>query len=109
MLNTPDGHNVHTEYCMAWQHQGSGGNQASHLCDQLRNLGCQVWYDNGVSRSDRTLAGMQRGVRESVTFLILLTGRRETKGRPDKDGEYEGVFTRVSNPSPHRTAPHRAG
>ena len=57
-------------------HQSSGGNQARILYEQLTSLGCKVWYDNAMGRGDVNLNGMRRGVRESVTFLIFLSGRK---------------------------------
>ena len=57
-------------------HQSSGGNQARILYEQLTSLGCKVWYDNAVAPGERNLDGMRRGVRESVTFLIFLSGRK---------------------------------
>ena len=90
LLELPEGKQYHFFIC---HHQASGGNQASHLCDQLTDLGCSVWYDNAVALNERNLDGMRRGVRESVTCLIFHSGRREH----DKDGKslgYEGTFTR---------------
>ena len=37
---------------------------------------------------------MKRGVRESEVFLLFLSGRKETGGQPDLNGQYEGPFTR---------------
>ena len=80
------------------QHQGSGGNQARILYDQLTDLGCSVWYDNAVASSERNLDGMRRGVRQAVTFLIFLSGRKESvqggQSVVDTTGQYEGTFTR---------------
>ena len=75
-------------------HQGSGGNQAHALFMQLKALGCSVWWDNDQEINERNLEGMRRGVRESVTLLILMTGRKERDGQPDPEGDYEGVFSR---------------
>eukprot|EP01047_Picozoa_sp_COSAG01_P024822 COSAG01_NODE_1548_length_9950_cov_29.480865_3_plen_820_part_00 len=75
-------------------HQGSGGNQARILCDQLKGLGCKVWYDLDQPLHERNLDGMKRGVRHSVTLLIFLSGRKERDGQPDVNGQYEGPFTR---------------
>ena len=37
---------------------------------------------------------MKDGVRESECLLIFLSGRKETNGKPDSNGLYEGPFTR---------------
>jgi hypothetical protein len=87
----PDGKKHHYFIC---HHQGSGGDQAHNLCLRLRSLGFEVWYDNEQEADERNLAGMKKGVRESVCLLIFLSGRHETDNRPDPEGEYEGVFTR---------------
>lgn len=86
-LQLPDGKQYHYFIC---HHQGSGGNQAKILYDQLTGLGCSVWYDNEMPATERNLDGMQRGVRASVTLLLFLSGREETNGQPDKNGKYEG-------------------
>jgi hypothetical protein len=76
----PPGKDYHFFIC---HHQGSGGNQAKILSQQLTEIGCKVWYDNAMRSSDRNLEGMRRGVRASVSML------------PDPHhGEYEGTFTR---------------
>ena len=75
-------------------HQSSGGNQARILYDQLCSLGCKVWYDNEQPATERNVDGMRRGVKRSQTLLIFLSGRKETDGEADKNGNYEGPFTR---------------
>ena len=88
----PPGKDYHFFIC---HHQGSGGNQAKILSQQLTEIGCKVWYDNAMRGSDRNLEGMRRGVRASVSMLIFLSGRKERDGMPDPHhGEYEGTFTR---------------
>ena len=72
LLEPPPDKNFHFFIC---HHQSSGGNQARILFDQLTGLGCSVWYDNAVAPGERNLDGMRRGVRESVTLLIFLSGR----------------------------------
>ena len=72
LLELPPDKNFHFFIC---HHQSSGGNQARILFDQLTGLGCSVWYDNAVAPGQRNLDGMRRGVRESVTLLIFLSGR----------------------------------
>jgi hypothetical protein len=62
-----------------------------------------VWYDNDQSSDQRTLDGMMRGVRESMTFLILLSGRKETDGKPDLNGTYE-VRTPIARSTQHAAA-----
>ena len=64
------------------------------LFDRLKNMGCAVWYDNGVMADQRNLAGMRMGVRESACVLIFLSGRKELRRKADPNGEYEGPFTR---------------
>lgn len=91
LLELPAGKSYHFFIC---HHQASGGNQARILCDQLTDLGCSVWYDNAVSARERNVDGMRRGVSESVTLLIFLSGRKEKDGRADSNGKYQGVFTR---------------
>lgn len=86
-LQLPDGKQYHFFIC---HHQGSGGNQARNLYDQLTARGCSVWYDNAVQATERNLDGMQRGVRSSATLLLFLSGREETNGQPDINGQYEG-------------------
>ncbi len=86
-LHLPDGKQYHYFIC---HHQGSGGNQAKILYDQLTGLGCSVWYDNEMPATERNLDGMQRGVRASATLLLFLSGREESNGMPDKNGKYEG-------------------
>jgi hypothetical protein len=75
-------------------HQGSGGNQCALLKEWLEARGCEVWYDNGQHASDRNLAGMQEGLRQSMCLLLFLSGRNETNQMPDPNGTYEGPFTR---------------
>ena len=88
----PPGKDYHFFIC---HHQGSGGNQAKILSQQLTEIGCKVWYDNAMRSSDRNLEGMRRGVRASVSMLIFLSGRKERDRMPDPHhGEYEGTFTR---------------
>lgn len=86
-LQLPDGKQYHYFIC---HHQGSGGNQAKILYDQLTGLGCSVWYDNAMPATERNLDGMRRGVRASATLILFLSGREETDGQPDKHGQYEG-------------------
>eukprot|EP01047_Picozoa_sp_COSAG01_P009926 COSAG01_NODE_415_length_17322_cov_14.785926_3_plen_857_part_00 len=90
-LRLPKGKKYHFFIC---HHQSSGGNQARILYDQLTSLGCKVWYDNEQQATERNLDGMRRGVQSSRTLLIFLSGRFETNGEPDKNGDYEGPFTR---------------
>eukprot|EP01047_Picozoa_sp_COSAG01_P036979 COSAG01_NODE_2911_length_6875_cov_93.023318_3_plen_601_part_00 len=90
-LKLPKGKKYHFFIC---HHQSSGGNQARNLYDQLTGLGCKVWYDNAQPAEERVLAGMKRGVKSSMTLLIFLSGRKETEGEPDRNGQYEGPFTR---------------
>lgn len=90
-LQLPNGKKYHFFIC---HHQSSGGNQARILFDQLTALGCTVWYDMDQPLHERTLDGMKRGVRQSLTLLIFLSGRRERDGQPDVNGDYEGPFTR---------------
>lgn len=87
----PDGKDFHFFIC---HHQGSGGDQSNILNLRLTKLGYSVWYDNAQNALHRNLEGMQKGVRKSVCFLIFLSGRKETDGLPDLNGEYEGPFTR---------------
>eukprot|EP01043_Picozoa_sp_COSAG02_P010925 COSAG02_NODE_395_length_23127_cov_130.205663_9_plen_1340_part_00 len=75
-------------------HQGSGGDQSNLLSDKLTQLGYSVWYDNNQNAIHRNLLGMQEGVRKSMCLLIFLSGRKESDGQPDRNGEYEGTFTR---------------
>jgi hypothetical protein len=75
-------------------HQGSGGKQACILDLRLRSLGYKVWYDNAQPSEERVLKGMQEGVSNSMCILIFLSGRKETDGEADKNGLYEGTFTR---------------
>jgi hypothetical protein len=89
-------------------HQGSGGDQARILCTDLEKRGFRVWYDNRRAADHRNLEGMKRGVRESEVFLIFLSGRKETSGQPDLNGEYEGPFTRWFCQE-EMTAAHEAG
>ena len=65
-----------------------------NLCTRLQAMGYRVWYDNGQKADHRNLAGMKAGVRASECLLIFLSGRNETKGQPDPQGQYEGPFTR---------------
>eukprot|EP01044_Picomonas_judraskeda_P022053 COSAG03_NODE_5373_length_1266_cov_1.118252_1_plen_301_part_10 len=87
----PAGKQYHFFIC---HHQGSGGDQAMTLCERLTNRGCRVWYDNNQLADHRNVAGMRRGVRESVCVLIFLSGRKETQRKADPNGDYEGPFTR---------------
>ena len=79
LLELPPDKNFHFFIC---HHQSSGGNQARILFDQLAGLGCSVWYDNAVAPGQRNLDGMRRGVRESVTLLIFLSGREHHLSAP---------------------------
>eukprot|EP01047_Picozoa_sp_COSAG01_P055480 COSAG01_NODE_6182_length_3805_cov_3.174852_2_plen_113_part_00 len=85
-LQLPNGKKYHFFIC---HHQGSGGNQARILYDQLQARGIKVWYDNEQPATERNLDGMRRGVQNSMTLLIFLSGRFETHGQPDKNGECE--------------------
>ena len=87
----PKGKKYHFFIC---HHQGSGGDQANILFSSLKGMGFKVWWDNGQAANERTLPGMKRGVRESVCLLIFLSGRKETAGQGDINGQYEGPFTR---------------
>jgi hypothetical protein len=75
-------------------HQNSGGDQCHIIYKELTRRGYLVWYDNGQKATARNLNGMRQGVADSVCLLLFLSGRRETDGQPDKDGQYEGPFTR---------------
>ena len=74
----------------------------------MEKRGFRVWYDNRRAADHRNLEGMKRGVRESEVFLIFLSGRKETSGQPDLNGEYEGPFTRWFCQE-EMTAAHEAG
>eukprot|EP01051_Picozoa_sp_SAG22_P013302 SAG22_NODE_1472_length_4342_cov_3.211171_4_plen_455_part_00 len=87
----PPGKRYHFFLC---HHQSSGGDQCSMLCHGLKQLGFQVWYDNDQQAIHRNLQGMQDGVKASMCLLIFLSGRMETEGRADLNGQYEGPFTR---------------
>jgi hypothetical protein len=92
LLRLPPGKKYHFFIC---HHQASGGNQARILHDQLTQLGCKVWLDNDQDIEERTTEGMKLGVRQSATFLIFLSGRKQDdSGQADKNGEYQGTFTR---------------
>ena len=75
-------------------HQGSGGDQANMLCQDLKSWGFKVWYDNDQPADQRNLKGMRKGVEDSECLLIFLSGRKETDGQADPAGDYEGPFTR---------------
>ena len=87
----PPGKKHHFFVC---HHQGSGGDQCSVLCHKLQARGFKVWYDNDQTAEQRNLQGMRRGVQESECLLLFLSGRKETAGQPDLNGQYEGPFTR---------------
>lgn len=87
----PKGKKYHFFVC---HHQGSGGDQANILFNGLERMGFKVWWDNGQAANERTLQGMKRGVRDSMCLLIFLSGRKETAGQGDINGQYEGPFTR---------------
>ena len=91
LQHLPQGKKWHFFIC---HHQGSGGDQARIMCTELEKRGFRVWYDNRRSADHRNLEGMKRGVRESEVFLLFLSGRKETGGQPDLNGQYEGPFTR---------------
>ena len=87
----PPGKRHHFFIC---HHQGSGGDQCSVLCRDLKARGFKVWYNNDQTADQRNLQGMRCGVQESECLLLFLSGRKETAGQPDLNGQYEGPFTR---------------
>eukprot|EP01043_Picozoa_sp_COSAG02_P042408 COSAG02_NODE_3604_length_6492_cov_3.323166_8_plen_617_part_00 len=95
-LKLPAGKRFHFFLC---HHQGSGGAQCAHLYHQLTSRGCKVWYDNEQPSEERVEAGMQRGVKNSMTLLIFLSGRRESFV------SFSVVSVRTQPPGPARNSP----
>jgi hypothetical protein len=72
----------------------SAGDQSHILKEGLESREYRIWYDNGQHASERNLAGIEKGVRQSCCLLVFLSGRRETNSMADTNGVDEGVLTR---------------